>query len=181
MDTLGFSFRTVLPRRDPGCPVCGEDPTIDALIDYEWFCTTGEVRRADESQDVPNEPGASLSQRAYVTAPGGASFIPVLTPAELSEALEGPRAPLLVDVREDWEWAVSSLAEQGAIHLPLKELESRMDVLPRDRDLVLYCRSGARSDRGARLLRDAGFSRVGNLRGGLERWAADLAPGLPVA
>jgi sulfur-carrier protein adenylyltransferase/sulfurtransferase len=95
--------------------------------------------------------------------PGDASPIPVLTPSELRDALDGPGAPLLVDVREDWEWAVSSLADKGAIHLPLKELEDRMDELPRDRDLVLYCRSGARSHRGARLLRDAGFPRVRNL------------------
>jgi sulfur-carrier protein adenylyltransferase/sulfurtransferase len=181
MDTLRFGFRIVEPRRDPGCPVCGEAPTIDALIDYEWFCATGETREADELPQARVETNAALSQDLDPADPEGGSSISLLSPIELRDALGGPGAPLLVDVREDWEWAVSSLAAQGAIHLPLKELEDRMDELPRDRDLVLYCRSGARSHRGARLLRDAGFPRVHNLSGGLERWAAELAPELPVA
>ena len=185
MDTLRFGFRTVEPRRDPGCPVCGEAPTIDALIDYEWFCATGETRgAAEEADELPEagaEPGAPLPRGGGMGDPEAASSSPVLTPAELRDALKASGPPLLVDVREDWEWAVSSLAEQGATHLPLGELEDRMDELPRDRELVLYCRSGARSDRGARLLRDAGFPRVRNLSGGLERWAAEVAPGLPVA
>ena len=185
MDTLRFGFRIVEPRRDPGCPVCGDAPTIDALVDYEWFCATGETRGPDEGGheflEARAVTGPSLPRGSGMGNPRDAASIPILTPAELRDALEASRPPLLVDVREDWEWAVSSLEEKGAIHLPLKELEARMDELPRDRDLVLYCRSGARSHRGGQLLRDAGFPRVRNLAGGLERWAAELAPELPVA
>jgi sulfur-carrier protein adenylyltransferase/sulfurtransferase len=187
MDTLRFAFRTVEPRRDPECPICGDSPTIHSLVDYEWFCATGQTRPPEPvGMEAARDGRAPSGSEAPEPQPGsgpdaGEPPIQVLTPAELREALAGPRPPLLVDVRERWEWAVSSLEEEGAIHLPLKELEARLRELPRDRDLVLYCRSGARSHRGAGLLMKAGFPRVRNLAGGLERWAGELAPEFPVA
>ncbi len=192
LDTLRFSFRTVKPRRDPDCPLCGDAPTIRELVDYEWFCATGETREATAagaggSQGPAAVPGAAPPPGPAASGPPS-DPIPTLTPTALRNALSAGAPPVLVDVREDWEWAVSSLADQGAIHLPLKVLERRLedegdglDEIPRDREVVLYCRSGARSDRGARLLRDAGFPRVRNLEGGMEGWARELAPHLPVA
>jgi sulfur-carrier protein adenylyltransferase/sulfurtransferase len=192
LDTLRFSFRTVEPRRDPDCPLCGDAPTIRELVDYEWFCATGETREATAAGAAESQGPAAVPGEPPPPGPaaGGPASdpIPTLTPTDLQNALTGGAPPVLVDVREDWEWAVSSLADQGAIHLPLKVLERRLEdegdglpELPRDRDLVLYCRSGARSDRGARLLRAAGFPRVQNLEGGMEGWARELAPHLPVA
>ncbi len=168
-DALDLSSREVRVRPDPACPVCGDSPSIDALIDYEHFCATGEVQAVSEGVEEEGEPGA-------------------LTPRGLAERLEGwsdnddgEMRPVLLDVREPWEWAVSNLEDRGARLIPLGELPDRLSELPRDRELVVYCRTGARSDQAARLLRDAGFPRARNLAGGLREWAREVDPDLPVA
>ena len=168
-DALDLSSREVRVRPDPACPVCGDSPSIDALIDYEHFCATGEVQAVSERVEEEGEPGA-------------------LTPRGLAERLEGwsdnddgEMRPVLLDVREPWEWAVSNLEDRGARLIPLGELPDRLSELPRDRELVVYCRTGARSDQAARLLRDAGFPRARNLAGGLREWAREVDPDLPVA
>jgi len=180
-DALDLASREVALRPDPGCPVCGENPTIDALIDYEHFCATGETR--------PAPTGAAASEAEAPEEPGSeASASDEVTPRELARRLEARsdtddsrERPLLLDVREPWEWAMSNLEDRGALHIPLDELPGRLHELPEDRELVVYCRTGARSDRAARLLRESGFSRALNLHGGLREWAREVDPDLPVA
>jgi sulfur-carrier protein adenylyltransferase/sulfurtransferase len=159
-DALSLSFREVRPRRDPACPVCGDRPTVRELIDYERFCSTGEERTAGAEDE------------------GG---VRTVSPRELREALSGDGGPLLVDVREPWEWGAGSLEDRGAVHVPLGALEERLEELPRDREVVLYCRTGARSEHALLLLRAAGFHRVSHLEGGLRAWAVEVDPDLPVA
>jgi adenylyltransferase/sulfurtransferase len=96
------------------------------------------------------------------------------TPSELAARLASGPPVQLVDVRERHEWAVARLP--GARLAPLSELEAHLADLPRDRDLVLYCRVGQRSAAAGRRLLDAGFTRVWHLAGGLLRWSAELGP-----
>jgi len=105
-------------------------------------------------------------------------LIPQVPAVELARWCADPTrpAPLLVDVREPWEYAYCSIA--GSVSIPLGELASRQDELPRDRPLVLVCHHGNRSQYAATLLASEGFSSVHNLQGGVEAWAVDVDPAL---
>lgn len=103
-------------------------------------------------------------------------MIPQLAPAELAAWRADPArpAPLVVDVREPWEFALCRIAD--SMHVPLAQLASRITELPRDRDLVLVCHHGSRSQHAALLLARNGFDGVHNLRGGIEAWALEVEP-----
>ncbi len=105
-----------------------------------------------------------------------AAEVAEIDPAEL--ARRQSEAPvLLLDVRTDEEWAIARL--DGALHIPIAELESRLNELDRDAPLVVYCKMGGRGARAVRLLLDHGFTRVANLRGGLDRWTSEIDATLP--
>lgn len=148
-DALKLEFRELALSRDPACPVCGDHPTVTALIDYEAFCGLG---------------------------PAGMDAEPDITSAELCTALAGEAPPLLVDVREDWEWALGHL--DGSLHLPLGELPGRMNELDTRRDIVTICHRGVRSLRARDLLQGAGFAHVRSLSGGIDAWAEEIEPGM---
>lgn len=156
LDALELRFREVMVPRDPACPVCGDHPIQTGLIDYEWFCGVEGAA-----------PAAATGELHNVAA------------EELAVELAGASPPLLVDVREPWEWDAGSLAERGAVHIPLGELLDRMDELPEGRQIVTYCRVGGRSADAAERLRAAGLS-ARNLRGGLAAWAERVDPSLNV-
>jgi sulfur-carrier protein adenylyltransferase/sulfurtransferase len=181
-DALGLSFREVSLRRDPDCPLCGDAPTIRELMDYEHFCATGEV------QAVPHEaesggPRGGVPRRRDPSPHGETGPKPSSDDIsqELARRLEDGDRPVLLDVREPWEWAVSNLEGHGAYLIPVGELDQRLDEVPRDQEVVVYCRSGSRSDQAARLLREAGHPRARNLEGGLQAWAREVDPRFPVA
>ncbi len=155
-DALGATWREVEVRRNPGCPVCGDHPTQTGLIDYEVFC--GIIREAHSGTDVPE-----------------------MEPARLLRLLTSDAPPFVVDVRERWEWELGSLADRGAVLIPLRELTDRMPEVPRGRAAVVYCRSGERSRDAARRLLAAGYGEVYNLRGGLLAWAREVDPDVVVA
>jgi sulfur-carrier protein adenylyltransferase/sulfurtransferase len=197
-DALELSFREIALRRRIDCPVCGDAPTIRELVDYEHFCATGETRAAAEpSAEGPLEPGPAVAEGTAAGPGRAAGTDPVDGPAGPSGEAEIEIAPgevadrlrsagsgpglLLLDVREPWEWAVSNLSSAGARHLPLGELARGIEDLPRDRDVVVYCRTGMRSEEAARLLRERGFANARSLAGGLRRWAEEIDSGLPVA
>ena len=204
-DALGLSFREVSLRRDPDCPLCGDAPTIRELMDYEHFCATGEVQAVPhEAESGPGDPlaagsvpsdssiagdsadpgpaEATPSSTAAPTAdPTSATSGEDITAQELARRLEDGDRPVLLDVREPWEWAVSNLEGHGAYLIPVGELDQRLDEVPRDQEVVVYCRSGSRSDQAARLLREAGHPRARNLEGGLQAWAREVDPRFPVA
>jgi adenylyltransferase/sulfurtransferase len=158
-DALGLEWREVTLRRNPACPICGDHPTQTELIDYEAFCGVTPAPEIDDTSD------ADVEEVDVRTA---------------SAQLASDSPPFLLDVREPWEWAVSNLAERGARLIPLDELESRLGEVPDDRPVVVYCRTGQRSEDAARLMRQAGRERVANLRGGIVAWAREIEPGLPV-
>jgi adenylyltransferase/sulfurtransferase len=154
-DALALSFREVRLRRNPDCPVCGESPTIQELVDYELFCGL-------EPLGVP------------------ASRVPVpqITPLELKSRLSEAPPPLLLDVREPFEWEIGNLSDLGAVLIPFAEVSGRMGELPRDRPVVVYCHVGVRSALVAEALMREGFREVSNLKGGYLAWADDVNPNL---
>ncbi len=158
-DALEMSWREVALRRNPACPVCGDEPTQRSLIDYELFC------------GVQPEDASGV---------GSGRVVPEIDAATLAERLAADAPPFLVDVREPWEWAVGSLAKHGARLIPLGELAERLGEIPRDRQVVVYCRSGQRSLVGARAIAESGRGPVASLRGGVVAWAEAVEPGFPV-
>jgi len=155
VDALGARFREVRLRRDPACPICGDEPTITEAIEM------GGAACADEAGGA-----------------GGAGG-PGVTPAELREMLSAGDAPLLIDVREAWEFGAGALP--GALNVSLGDIPLRSGELRRDRIVVAYCRVGPRGERAAELLRAAGVERAVNLRGGLLAWRDEVDPDQVVA
>ena len=158
-DALEMSWREIALRRNPECPVCGDAPTQTELIDYEVFCGLKPDDAADarDRVDVVEVDAVAVAEQLASEAP-----------------------PFLLDVREPWEWAVSSLVDRGARLIPLSELPERMGEIPLNRTVVVYCRSGERSLTAARKITDSGRGPVTSLRGGIAAWAQDVEPGLPV-
>jgi molybdopterin/thiamine biosynthesis adenylyltransferase/rhodanese-related sulfurtransferase len=150
-DALEMSFDEVQLRKNPDCPVCGEHPTVTELIDYVHFCGLDPAEALEPSWEI--------------------------TPAELAAWLQAGERPVLLDVREPHEWEISHL--EGATLIPQGDLPARMSELSTAEDIVLYCRSGERSARALNLLRQAGFRRLRNLRGGINAWAQTVDPSLP--
>jgi adenylyltransferase/sulfurtransferase len=196
-DALAMRFREVAIRKDPGCPLCGDRPTIRELIDYEDFCGVpgpaasehGGAPAAPSRLNAPpapshlNAPAAgaptdapAAAAPAPPAAPGLATAAEI-TPRELAAAL-ARRAVTLIDVREPAEWAIARI--EGARLIPLGELPARLAEIPLDADIVLYCHHGVRSLRARAFLRQsAGCERVWSLRGGIDAWSADVDPGVP--
>ncbi|HZZ83703.1 MAG TPA: molybdopterin-synthase adenylyltransferase MoeB [Anaeromyxobacteraceae bacterium] len=153
VDALGMQFRTLKLRKDPRCPACGTR-TLRALVDYDQFCGVGGPARAAEEAPVPE-----------------------ILPAELAERRRRGDDLELVDVREPHEWEIARI--EGARLEPLAHVVEALGALARDRELVVYCRSGVRSARAARQLRAAGFTRVVHLAGGILRWSEEVDPSVP--
>jgi adenylyltransferase/sulfurtransferase len=153
-DALAMKFREIKIQRDPRCPVCGDNPTITELIDYEQFCGV----RGEEG------PGAELESQWETTV------------SEVKTRLDRGDDFDVLDVRNPEEWQICHI--EGAQLIPLSELPSRVHELNSARDLVVHCKSGARSAKAVAFLRDAGFKRVKNVRGGIIEWAREIDPSL---
>ncbi len=149
VDALTMQFRTITLRRDPECPACGTRE-IRELIDYEAFC--GMPAREQSSSDVLSD----------------------MSPRELKRRLDAGDDIQLIDVREEWESRIASIP--GGRLIPLGSLENVVETLDRDRETVLYCKSGVRSLHAAHYLSEEGFSRVANLSGGILRWSEEVDP-----
>jgi adenylyltransferase/sulfurtransferase len=162
-DALSLSFDEVRLRKNPDCPICGANPTITELIDYEQFCGMPAHDRSDFSAASNGAEGA----------------VPAITPAELKEKLERGEEPLIIDVREPHEWEIANLAEYGAVLMPKGQVLERLGELNTAQDIVVQCRTGARSADVVQLLQQHGFRRLWNLTGGINRWADEVDPDLP--
>ena len=149
-DALKVKFRELNLRRDPQCPVCGENPTIFSPIDYEQFCGTHTARDHD-----------------------GLATINV---HELKRKMEGNGAFTIVDVREAFEYEIARI--EGSKLIQLGELPSRFGELAADEEIILVCKSGTRSAHAAELLRTAGFTRAYSLEGGIDAWADEIDPSM---
>jgi molybdopterin/thiamine biosynthesis adenylyltransferase/rhodanese-related sulfurtransferase len=154
-DALEMRFRELRVRRNPECPLCGDHPTIRALVDYEQFCG---VRGQEES-------GPQLGSEWETSVD------------ELRVRRERGDDLLLLDVRNPEEWAICHI--DGARLLPLGELPARVHELDSAREMVVHCKSGLRSARAVAFLRDAGFRKIKNLRGGILEWANRIDRSMP--
>ncbi len=156
-DALALRFRELRLRKDPDCPICGEAPTIHALIDYEQFCGIPQAR-----------------EEARLDA-----AVPQITPAELKARLDAGEEVTIVDVREPHEWEIGNLGPLGARLIPVGELPARMHELDSAEEIVLHCRTGPRSTKALNLLRQAGFRKLWNLQGGILAWSEEVDPSIP--
>lgn len=143
-DGLKSSFRSLRIGRDPHCRLCGASPTIDSVANAETLASTTCAVSRDE--------------------------VPAITVDRLREILNASFDGLLIDVREPHEHAVSRI--DGARLIPLRELPLQLDELPRDREIIVHCKSGARSARAVKLLLESGFPSVTNVQGGIDAWLA---------
>ena len=157
-DGLSLRFRELKLKKHPECPICGEHPTITGLIDYEEFCGYTSNGDMEENNEVQMQ---------------------TTTVEELKSRLDRGERPVLLDVREPFEWNIINLGDYGARMIPLKELPGRENELDREAELIVYCRSGKRSASAAQHLIGQGFRNVVNLEGGVLAWAEKIDPSLP--
>jgi adenylyltransferase/sulfurtransferase len=148
-DALAMEFTEFRLRKDPACPVCGDEPSVTELIDYEGFCGMPAVGEAEVE-------------------------VPALSAAELKARMARGEDLLLLDVREPEEFERARI--EGARLIPLGELPARMGELAdwKERAIVVQCHTGVRSERACRSLLEQGFTRVENLDGGIEAWSVTV-------
>jgi len=154
-DALDMTYRPVKVRKDPECPVCGKNPTITELIDYEEFCGT-------------------VSEDAQKAAAGS-----TITATELKDMLDRDENIFLIDVREPNEYEIVSIP--GATLIPKGEFLSgaALEQMPQDKRIVLHCKSGQRSAEVLAVVKDAGFSDAVHVGGGVLAWINQVDPSLP--
>ena len=154
-DALEMTYRPVRVRKDPECPVCGKNPTITELIDYEAFC-------------------GAVSEEAQEAVQGS-----TITARDLKNMMDAGENIFVVDVREPNEYEIVSIP--GATLIPKGEFVSgaALERLPQDKRIVLHCKSGARSAEALAIVKDAGFSDAVHVGGGVLAWVSQIDPSLP--
>ncbi|MHB8513548.1 MAG: molybdopterin-synthase adenylyltransferase MoeB [Actinomycetota bacterium] len=150
-DALELSFRELKVRKDPECPVCGKNPTVTELIDYEAFC------------GVTDDVAQFASQLS-------------VTPAEL-EQLQQERDVTLIDVREPHEWDIVHLPNASLI--PMNDVINKLSEIPPQGTVILYCKTGARSAQVLKALHQIGLTNTKHLHGGIEAYATQIDPSMP--
>jgi adenylyltransferase/sulfurtransferase len=165
-DSLRQTWDSLTVRADPGCPVCGESPSVTSLVDYEQFC------------GMPGASSAASADEGAVPDVGEVSAGELA--AMLAQRERGERAFELVDVREPGEREVVSIPGARAIHLDRFREGTAEQELPHGIPVVVMCKSGVRSAEAAGLLAAAGRGEVANLAGGVLAWVRDVDPSLPV-
>ncbi len=152
-DALKMKFRELKLRKNPECPICGENPTIKELIDYQEFC------------GVTHQPEVSV----------GAEF--EITPVELKAKMDRGEDFVLIDVREPEEYAIGRIP--GSKLIPLRTVTERLHELSSADEIIVHCRSGVRSGQAVEFMKQAGYRKVKNLVGGILRWSDDVDPSVP--
>jgi molybdopterin/thiamine biosynthesis adenylyltransferase/rhodanese-related sulfurtransferase len=155
-NALDMSFEYVKLKKNPNCKVCGMHPEVTALIDYNEFCGVPGIGHEEDSLEA----GWNISAEG------------------LSDKLKRGKPLRLIDVREPHELAISHI--QGAENIPLGALAGQLSKLDSSEEIVLFCKSGNRSQRALELLVSAGFRKVKNLKGGINAWAREVDESLPV-
>ena len=169
VDALTMKFRTLKLHKNPDCPVCGTHPTVTALIDYDQFCGIQKPTSVGPLEVAQNKAVADVPV---------VDGIPQITVQELKRRFDAHEDVFVLDVREPHEVQIVNI---GAPLIPLGQLANRIDELApqKDREIVVHCKSGARSQKAAQLLKSAGFANVENLAGGILAWADKIDPTLP--
>jgi adenylyltransferase/sulfurtransferase len=158
-DSLGMKFREMKLRKDKNCPICGDNPTIKELIDYEQFCGI-----------VPAEVEGDSADRELE-----------IEPAQVKKMLENGNNFKLIDVRNQGEYEINRI--EGATLIPLDVIQeknmNKLNGLKPSDEIVLHCKAGVRSLKAAKALLEMGFQNVKSMRGGIEEWAEKIDPSLP--
>ncbi len=161
-DALNMEFTEVNLRKNPNCPVCSENPTLTELIDYEQFC------------------GMPAHDHSLYLTGEEEEVVPQITPVALKARLEAGEDLFILDVREPHEWEISNLSHLGAKLIPKGEVVARMNELDTAVTTIVQCRSGVRSADVIRELKKHGFKKLLNLDGGINRWAREVDPSIPI-
>jgi sulfur-carrier protein adenylyltransferase/sulfurtransferase len=152
IDALNMRFRELKLRKNPDCPVCGTHPTVTKLIDYEQFC--GIAPQTNQDTNVKNG-------------------IPQMSVKELKRRIDAGEDVQLIDVREPYEYQIAQI---GGTLIPQNDVPNRLGEIDRDREVVVHCRSGSRSQRIAEFLQQQGHAKVANLAGGILAWSDEIDP-----
>jgi adenylyltransferase/sulfurtransferase len=152
VDALTMRFRELKLRKNLECPVCGSNPTVTELIDYQHFC--GIVPETPEEKSMKNG-------------------IPQLTVKELKRRIDAGEDVFILDVREPYEYRIAQI---GGKLIPQTDVHNRLSEIDRNREVIVQCRSGVRSQRIAEFLKQQGYPRVVNLAGGILAWADEIDP-----
>ncbi|MEX2556274.1 MAG: molybdopterin-synthase adenylyltransferase MoeB [Actinomycetota bacterium] len=151
-DALELKFKELRVRKDPECPVCGKNPTVKELIDYEAFC------------GVTDEIAQFASQLS-------------VTPRELAQMRDRGDEIVLIDVREPHEWEIARIP--GAQLIPMNDVPARISEIPQSGNVLVYCKVGARSAEVLKFLHQVGLTNTKHLAGGIESYAAQIDPTIP--
>ena len=154
VDALAMTFRELKLRKNPECPVCGEHPTVTHLIDYEQFCGI-----APRGQETPVKNG-----------------IPQMSVQELKQRLDAGENLFVLDVREPFEYQIANI---GGTLIPMNDVPRRLNEIDRNREIVVQCAVGGRSQRVAEFLKQNGCGKVSNLAGGIRAWSEQIDPSVP--
>lgn len=152
-DALEFKTRELKLHKNPDCPVCGENRTINKLIDYQQFC------------GIAYEDGSDLN-------------VDRISVEELKKKIDDNEDIFLLDVREPHEYEINNINDGYLI--PLNDLPNRVNELDSSREIVAYCKVGGRSARAVDFLRKVGFKKVKNLLGGIDAWAQRIDKNMPI-
>jgi adenylyltransferase/sulfurtransferase len=163
VDALEMNFRTLDVPVNPECPVCGDDPSVTELIDYEAFCGINfDGSENGSSDDVSDADDA----------------VPEVSVHDLKKRRDDGDAPFLLDVREPYEAEIASIDADQLI--PVDELADRLDELAvnKEDEFVVHCRSGGRSAKATKMLREKGY-KAANLAGGVLAWSEEIDDSVP--
>ncbi len=151
-DALKMQFRELKLQKDPNCPICGANPTIHSLIDYEAFCGLGRggsMTLGDESE---------------------------ITVTDLKQAFDRGQDVNLIDVREPHEREICNI--KGSKMIPVGEISNRVHEFNLTDEYIFHCHTGARSSWAVNFLRQLGYKKVKNLKGGIDAWAEEVDPSM---
>jgi adenylyltransferase/sulfurtransferase len=162
VDALSMRFRELKLKKNPECPVCGAHPTVTALIDYQEFCGI--------KSEANSEANPKFGQEATLK-----NGIPQMTVQELKQRRDLGEDLFVLDVREPYEYQIANI---GGTLIPQNEVPQRLAEIDRNREIVVQCRSGGRSQRIAEFLAQQGYPNVKNLAGGILAWADAIDPGI---
>ena len=155
VDALNMHFRELKLRKNSACPVCGAHPTVTRLINYEQFCGVTPARK--EENAVKNG-------------------VPQITVTELKQRMDAGEDVFILDVREPFEYQIANI---GGTLIPQGQVPQRLAEIDRDREIVVHCKAGGRSQRIAEFLKQAGYPKVANLAGGILAWSDQVDPKVP--
>ena len=162
LDVLEMQPREMKLRKDPNCPICGENATIKELIDYEEFCGIGRGELGQEETTKREESEEDVLE---------------INIDQFKEIRDNGNNVVVLDVREYHEYDICNI--EGSVLIPLGEIADRIDELNEDDEIIVHCHHGGRSMKATQFLKDKGFKNVKNLAGGIDAWAEKYDPDMP--